>query len=111
MAGSWIPSLARVRLLSDHTARRSTELAQTADIFYTGISGSPLSPAVMPTIYRTCGTVATVSMLRRRAQWVKTDCREKYVSIVCADRYYASIDMPTVLNPQTIITSTIADQN
>jgi len=40
----------------------------------------------MPTIYRTCGTVATVSMLRRRAQWVKTDCREKYVSIVCADR-------------------------
>jgi hypothetical protein len=58
----------------------------------------------MPTIYGTWGTLATVSTLRRRGQWVETDCREKYVSIVCADGYYAS--MPTVLNPKTIITST-----
>jgi len=86
MAGARIPGLARVRLLSDHTARRSADLARTADIFCTGISGSPPSPVGMPALYDTRGTVTTVSTLRRRAQWVEADCRESMSALSAPTR-------------------------
>jgi len=35
---------------------------------------------------------------------VGADTRAKYVGFKCADKYYTSIDMPTALHPQTLLT-------
>jgi DMSO/TMAO reductase YedYZ molybdopterin-dependent catalytic subunit len=41
---------------------------------------------------------------------VGADTSAKYVGFKCADDYYTSIDMPTALHPQTLLTLTYADQ-
>jgi DMSO/TMAO reductase YedYZ molybdopterin-dependent catalytic subunit len=48
--------------------------------------------------------------LRTFLQRVDADLSAKYVSFICADGYYSSIDMPTALHPQTIMAFTFADQ-
>ena len=41
---------------------------------------------------------------------IGADTTAKYVGFQCADDYYTSIDMPTALHPQTLLTFTFADQ-
>jgi DMSO/TMAO reductase YedYZ molybdopterin-dependent catalytic subunit len=41
---------------------------------------------------------------------VGADLTAKYVGFKCADKYYTSIDMPTALHPQTLLTFRFADQ-
>jgi|ERR1043166_3814411 DMSO/TMAO reductase YedYZ molybdopterin-dependent catalytic subunit len=41
---------------------------------------------------------------------VGADLTAKYVGFKCADKYYTSIDMPTALHPQTLLTLSFADQ-
>jgi len=41
---------------------------------------------------------------------IGADTTAKYVGFKCADDYYTSIDMPTALHPQTLLTFTFADQ-
>ncbi|MDH5534079.1 MAG: molybdopterin-dependent oxidoreductase [Betaproteobacteria bacterium] len=41
---------------------------------------------------------------------VGADLTAKYVGFKCADRYYTSIDMPTALHAQTLLTFRFADQ-
>ena len=41
---------------------------------------------------------------------VGADLTAKYVGFKCADDYYASIDMPTALHPQTMLALRYADQ-
>jgi len=41
---------------------------------------------------------------------IGADTTAKYVGFQCADDYYTSIDMPTALHPQTLLTLTFADQ-
>lgn len=43
-------------------------------------------------------------------QIVGADTTAKYVGFKCADDYYTSIDMPTALHQQTLLTLTYADQ-
>ena len=43
-------------------------------------------------------------------QRVGADLTAKYVGFKCADKYYTSIDMPTALHPQTLLTFSFADQ-
>jgi len=52
------------------------------------------------------GGVSFASFLRR----VGADTSAKYVGFKCADDYYTSIDMPTALHPQTLLTLTYDDQ-
>ena len=52
------------------------------------------------------GGVPLKSFLER----VGADLTAKYVGFKCADDYYGSIDMPTALHPQTLMTLTFADQ-
>jgi DMSO/TMAO reductase YedYZ molybdopterin-dependent catalytic subunit len=42
--------------------------------------------------------------LKTFLQHVGADLSARYVGFKCADRYYGSIDMPTALHPQTILT-------
>ncbi len=48
------------------------------------------------------GGVSFASFLRQ----VGADLSAKYVGFTCADDYYTSIDMPTALHPQTLLTLT-----
>ena len=41
---------------------------------------------------------------------IGADMNAKYVGFKCADDYYTSIDMPTALHPQTLLTFKFADQ-
>ncbi len=41
---------------------------------------------------------------------IGADTTAKYVGFKCADDYYTSIDMPTALHPQTLLTLRFADQ-
>jgi DMSO/TMAO reductase YedYZ molybdopterin-dependent catalytic subunit len=41
---------------------------------------------------------------------IGADLTARYVGFKCADDYYASIDMPTALHPQTLLTFRFADQ-
>ncbi|MGH8744645.1 MAG: molybdopterin-dependent oxidoreductase [Burkholderiales bacterium] len=41
---------------------------------------------------------------------VGADLTAKYVSFICADDYYTTIDMPTALHPQTLLTFRFADE-
>jgi len=41
---------------------------------------------------------------------IGADLTAKYVGFRCADKYYSSIDMPTALHPQTLLTFRFADQ-
>lgn len=41
---------------------------------------------------------------------IGADTTAKYVGFKCADDYYTSIDMPTALHPQTLLTLKFADQ-
>jgi DMSO/TMAO reductase YedYZ molybdopterin-dependent catalytic subunit len=41
---------------------------------------------------------------------VGADLTAKYVGFKCADNYYTSIDMPTALHPQTLLTFRFADE-
>jgi len=41
---------------------------------------------------------------------IGADLTAKYVGFRCADKYYTSIDMPTALHPQTLLTFRFADQ-
>ncbi|MBI1965871.1 MAG: molybdopterin-dependent oxidoreductase [Betaproteobacteria bacterium] len=41
---------------------------------------------------------------------IGADLTAKYVGFKCADRYWTSIDMPTALHPQTLLTFRFADQ-
>jgi DMSO/TMAO reductase YedYZ molybdopterin-dependent catalytic subunit len=41
---------------------------------------------------------------------VGADLTARYVGFKCADEYYSSIDMPTALHPQTLLTFRFADQ-
>ncbi len=41
---------------------------------------------------------------------IGADLTAKYVGFKCADDYYTSIDMPTALHPQTLLTFRFADQ-
>lgn len=41
---------------------------------------------------------------------IGADLTAKYVGFKCADKYYSSIDMPTALHPQTLLTFRFADQ-
>jgi len=41
---------------------------------------------------------------------VGADLTAKYVGFVCADNYYSSIDMPTALHPQTLLTFKFGDE-
>jgi DMSO/TMAO reductase YedYZ molybdopterin-dependent catalytic subunit len=43
-------------------------------------------------------------------QRVGADLTAKYVGFKCADKYHTSIDMPTALHPQTLLTFRFADQ-
>jgi DMSO/TMAO reductase YedYZ molybdopterin-dependent catalytic subunit len=43
-------------------------------------------------------------------QRVGADTTARYVGFKCADEYYTSIDMPTALHPQTVLTFKFADQ-
>ena len=43
-------------------------------------------------------------------QRIGADTTAKYVGFKCADEYYTSIDMPTALHPQTLLTFWFADQ-
>src|SRR5262245_26684949 len=43
-------------------------------------------------------------------QRIGADLTAKYVGFKCADKYYTSIDMPTALHPQTVLTFRFADQ-
>jgi len=52
------------------------------------------------------GGVAFAHFLNR----VGADLTSKYVGFKCADDYYESIDMPTALHPQTLLTLTFAGQ-
>jgi DMSO/TMAO reductase YedYZ molybdopterin-dependent catalytic subunit len=52
------------------------------------------------------GGVPFASFLRR----VGADLGAKYVGFKCADDYYTSIDMPTALHPQTLLTLTYDSQ-
>ena len=52
------------------------------------------------------GGVPFASFLRR----VGADLGAKYVGFKCADDYYTSIDMPTALHPQTLLTLTYDGQ-
>jgi DMSO/TMAO reductase YedYZ molybdopterin-dependent catalytic subunit len=52
------------------------------------------------------GGVAFASFLRR----IGADLSAKYVGFKCADDYYTSIDMPTALHPQTLLTLTYDSQ-
>ncbi|HEX6736054.1 MAG TPA: molybdopterin-binding protein [Azonexus sp.] len=52
------------------------------------------------------GGVPFASFLRR----VGADLSAKYVGFKCADDYYTSIDMPTALHPQTLLTLTYDGQ-
>lgn len=52
------------------------------------------------------GGVSFASFLRR----VGADLSAKYVGFKCADDYYTSIDMPTALHPQTLLTLSFDDQ-
>lgn len=52
------------------------------------------------------GGVSFASFLRR----VGADTTAKYVGFKCVDDYYTSIDMPTALHPQTLLTLTYDDQ-
>ena len=40
---------------------------------------------------------------------IGADLTAKYVGFKCADDYYTSIDMPTALHPQTLLTLTFGD--
>jgi DMSO/TMAO reductase YedYZ molybdopterin-dependent catalytic subunit len=40
---------------------------------------------------------------------IGADLTAKYVGFKCADKYYSSIDMPTALHPQTLLTFRFAD--
>ena len=46
---------------------------------------------------------------RQFLERVGADLTAKYVGFKCADHYYTSIDMPTALHPQTLMTFTFAD--
>jgi DMSO/TMAO reductase YedYZ molybdopterin-dependent catalytic subunit len=52
------------------------------------------------------GGVPFASFLRR----VGADLSAKYIGFKCADDYYTSIDMPTALHPQTLLTLTYDSQ-
>ncbi len=52
------------------------------------------------------GGVRFSSFLRR----IGADLSAKYVGFKCADNYYTSIDMPTALHPQTLLTLTYAGE-
>jgi DMSO/TMAO reductase YedYZ molybdopterin-dependent catalytic subunit len=52
------------------------------------------------------GGVSFASFLRR----VGADLSARYVGFKCADDYYTSIDMPTALHPQTLLTLTYDGQ-
>jgi len=52
------------------------------------------------------GGVPMRSFLER----VGADLTAKYVGFKCADNYFTSIDMPTALHPQTLMTLSFADQ-
>lgn len=52
------------------------------------------------------GGVRFSEFLRR----VGADTTAKYIGFKCADDYYTSIDMPTAMHPQTLLTLTYADQ-
>ena len=52
------------------------------------------------------GGVPFASFLRK----VGADLGAKYVGFKCADDYYTSIDMPTALHPQTLLTLTYDSQ-
>jgi DMSO/TMAO reductase YedYZ molybdopterin-dependent catalytic subunit len=52
------------------------------------------------------GGVNFASFLRR----VGADLSAKYIGFKCADDYYTSIDMPTALHPQTLLTLTYDSQ-
>ncbi|MGB4228629.1 MAG: molybdopterin-binding protein [Candidatus Dechloromonas phosphoritropha] len=52
------------------------------------------------------GGVPFASFLRR----IGADLSAKYVGFKCADDYYTSIDMPTALHPQTLLTLTYDSQ-
>jgi len=41
---------------------------------------------------------------------IGADLTAQYVGFKCADKYYTSIDMPTALHPQTLLTFRFADQ-
>jgi DMSO/TMAO reductase YedYZ molybdopterin-dependent catalytic subunit len=41
---------------------------------------------------------------------IGADLTAKYVGFKCADKYYSSIDMPTALHPQTLLTFRFADR-
>ncbi len=43
-------------------------------------------------------------------QRIGADTTAKYVGFKCSDKYYTSIDMPTALHPQTLLTFRFADQ-
>ena len=43
-------------------------------------------------------------------QRIGADTTAKYVGFKCADDYYTSIDMPTALHPQTLLTFWFADR-
>jgi len=43
-------------------------------------------------------------------QRIGADLTAKYVGFKCADKYWTSIDMPTALHPQTLLTFRFADQ-
>ena len=43
-------------------------------------------------------------------QRIGADMTAKYIGFKCADDYYTSIDMPTALHPQTLLTLRFADQ-
>ena len=43
-------------------------------------------------------------------QRIGADLTAKYVGFKCADNYYTSIDMPTALHPQTLLTFRFADE-
>jgi DMSO/TMAO reductase YedYZ molybdopterin-dependent catalytic subunit len=49
-------------------------------------------------------------VFRNFLERVGADLTAKYVGFWCADNYYTSIDMPTALHPQTLLTFTFADQ-
>jgi len=52
------------------------------------------------------GGVSFAQLLRR----VGADLSAKYIGFKCADDYYTSIDMPTALHPQTLLTLTYDGQ-
>jgi len=52
------------------------------------------------------GGIPFASFLRR----IGADLSAKYVGFKCADDYYTSIDMPTALHPQTLLTLTYDSQ-